>query len=90
MKVNPRYVPARDQGMRVFTAAIAGPALMYAGYKYPGGTQSRVALVAIGAALVYANYGSLLDALYPDQGSSQDSDNNVALEQEPEPEFKLL
>lgn len=67
MRVNPKYVPARDQGMRVFTAAVAGPALLYAGYKYPGGFQARAALVAVGAALIYANYGAFLDALSPDE-----------------------
>jgi hypothetical protein len=40
----------------VYAAAIAGPALMYAGYKFPGSWQSRLFLVGSGALLVAAHY----------------------------------
>ena len=53
----------RDQGLRLLTAGVAGPALIYAGYKYPGTTKSKVALALIGAALIYANYACFQEAL---------------------------
>lgn len=40
----------------VYAAAIAGPALMYAGYKFPGSWQSRLFLMGSGALLVAAHY----------------------------------
>ena len=51
--VNPK---TRDQGMRLATVAIAGPALLYAGYRFPGSGPARGALALLGAALIYTNY----------------------------------
>jgi hypothetical protein len=58
IKVNPEHVKTRDQTMRVATAAVAGPALLYAGYKFPGSGLTRAALVGLGAALIYTNYAT--------------------------------
>jgi hypothetical protein len=56
IKVNPEHRQTRDQTMRVATAAVAGPALLYAGYRFPGSATARGLLVALGAALIYTNY----------------------------------
>jgi hypothetical protein len=56
MRVNPEHRRTRDQTMRVGTAAVAGPALLYAGYKFPGSTGARGLLMLLGAALIYTNY----------------------------------
>lgn len=55
----------KDQGLRLLTAGVAGPALIWAGYKYPGTTQSKLALAALGAALIYANYSAFQEAMKP-------------------------
>lgn len=57
MRVNPQHVTTRDQSIRLLTVGVAGPALMWAGWKYPGTVKAKVALMAVGAALIYANYG---------------------------------
>lgn len=53
-------VVTRDQGLRLLTAGVAGPALIWAGYKYPGTLRSRGVLIFLGAALVYSNYSLFL------------------------------
>ncbi len=57
MRVNPQHVTTRDQGVRLLTVGVAGPALLWAGWKYPGTVKSKIALMAVGAALIYVNYG---------------------------------
>ena len=56
VKLNPR---AKEQSLHAFSSAVAGPALMYAGYRFPGTTASRAALTALGAFLTYTHYKSL-------------------------------
>lgn len=56
VRLNPR---AREQSLYAFSSAIAGPALMYAGYRFPGTTASRAVLTALGAVLTYTHYKSL-------------------------------
>ena len=68
LRVNPEHLQTRDQGMRLATAAVAGPALMWAGYKYPGTVKSRLALAALGAALIYANYSCFQQAYMTGEG----------------------
>jgi hypothetical protein len=63
VKMNPALVPYRDQGLKLFTAAVAGPALLYAGYKYPGSLQSKIALMGVGGLLVYTNLALFQEAL---------------------------
>ena len=63
MRVNPQHRKTRDQTMRVTTAAIAGPALMYAGYKFPGSGGTRALLTLLGAALTYTNYETFRETL---------------------------
>ena len=48
-----------NQGVRLLTVGVAGPALIWAGYKYPGTFKSRAALALLGAALIYMNYTAL-------------------------------
>lgn len=60
---NPEQRILRDQTMRVATAAVAGPALIYAGYKFPGTGGTKALLVLLGAALVYTNYSTFKEAL---------------------------
>lgn len=66
MRVNPKHRGTRDQVLRVSTAAIAGPALIYAGYKFPGSAGAKGALVLLGLALTYSNYGTFHEALQRD------------------------
>ena len=47
------------QGVRLLTVGVAGPALIWAGYKYPGTGKSKVALALLGAALIYLNYNAM-------------------------------
>ena len=56
VKLNPR---AKEQSLHAFSSAVAGPALMYAGYRFPGTTASRAVLTALGAFLTYTHYKSL-------------------------------
>lgn len=60
---NPQQRILRDQTMRVATAAVAGPALMYAGYKFPGTGGTKALLMLLGAAMVYTNYSTFKEAL---------------------------
>lgn len=53
-RVNP--VALRNGSVHGLTAAVAGPALIWAGYKYPGSTKAKLALMAVGAALIAAHY----------------------------------
>jgi hypothetical protein len=53
VRFNPR---AREQSLHALGAAVAGPALMYAGYRFPGSTASRAALTALGAFMTYMHY----------------------------------
>ena len=48
--------------MRVATAAVAGPALMYAGFRFPGTGGTRGLLMLLGAALIYTNYETFREA----------------------------
>jgi len=50
---NPRN---QQQAVRVFSAAVAGPALLYAGYKFPGTAPSKGLLMAGGAFLIYTHW----------------------------------
>lgn len=52
--------------MRLLTSGVAGPALIWAGYKYPGTMAARAALVALGAALIYTNFGAFQATREPD------------------------
>jgi len=67
VRLNPEH---RDQGLRLATAAVAGPALVWAGYKYPGTIKAKLALAGVGVALIYANYAVFQEQL---QGSSDDA-----------------
>jgi len=58
IRVNPEHRKTRDQTMRVVTASVAGPALIYAGYKFPGTASTRALLSLLGVALVYTNYAT--------------------------------
>ena len=53
---NPQLAPARAQSLRLLTVRVAGPALLWAGYKYPGTFRSRSALAAVAVALMVSNY----------------------------------
>ena len=46
----------RDQAVRVFSAAVVGPALMFAGAHYPGTFRSKAALIGLGALMSGVNY----------------------------------
>lgn len=46
----------KDQAVRAATAAIVGPALIYAGYRFPGSAGARGLLMLLGAALSWENY----------------------------------
>lgn len=65
--------------MHVYSAAIAGPALMYAGVKFPGSTASRVALTAAGAFLIYTHHTMLKEMLAG--GASNKSANKMSVKQ---------
>ena len=65
--VNPEQRQARDQSVRVFTAAVAAPALIYAGYRFPGTGATRMMLMALGAALAYTNYGIFSEELHGEE-----------------------
>ena len=75
LKVNPEQVETRDQTMRALTAAVAGPALMVAGYKYPGTFQAKAALIGIGAALIYANFSIFREA-FDGEAEPQESEED--------------
>ena len=60
IRLNPDF---KDQSLHVYSAAIAGPALMYAGYKFPGSTTSKVVLTGAGAFLIYTHYSMLKSML---------------------------
>ncbi len=74
MKVNPKHVKARDQTMRVATAAVAGPALVYAGYKFPGTGGTRALLSLLGVALIYTNYATFREAF---DGEDEEEEDEV-------------
>ena len=59
---NPRQRLVRDQTMRVATAAVAGPALLYAGYKFPGTGGTKALLMGLGALLIYTNSSTFREA----------------------------
>jgi len=59
---NPRV---QNNGMRLFTAAVAGPALVVAGIKYPGAWPAKTALVLMGAALFAFNTRALSEDVRP-------------------------
>ena len=61
MRVNPAHRRLRDQTLRAATVAVAGPALLYAGYRFPGTLGTRALLMALGGALIYTNYSALLE-----------------------------
>lgn len=72
MRVNPQYIPVRDQGIRLVTVAVAGPALIYSGIKYPGSTRAKVALAALGGLLIYTNFHLFAEAL---EDETQEDEN---------------
>lgn len=53
VKLNPE---TRDQSLRLATVAVAGPALIYTGLKYPGSAKAKLLVAGLGALLIYANY----------------------------------
>ena len=53
MLLNPRL---QQNTVRVLTAAVAGPALVFAGLRYPGGWKGKAFLMLTGGALIYVNY----------------------------------
>ena len=65
-RVNPKV---RDQTIRAVTAGVAGPALIWAGVKYPGTFRAKAFLVSVGAAIIYVNYSLMKDALEQPHGS---------------------
>lgn len=76
IRLNPDF---RHKSMHVYSAAIAGPALMYAGVKFPGSTASRVALTAAGAFLIYTHHTMLKEMLAG--GASNKSANKMSVKQ---------
>lgn len=68
--VNPQLAPARAQGLRLLTVGVAGPALLWAGYKYPGTFRSRAALAAVAVALMATNYSAFVSAAKSDSTSA--------------------
>jgi hypothetical protein len=73
MKVNSSLVPVRDQTLRLATAAVAGPALIYAGVKYPGTWKGKSALIGLGAFLIYTNYSCFRAALDGEEVQEEDA-----------------
>jgi hypothetical protein len=59
---NPRV---QNNGMRLFTAAVAGPALVVAGVRYPGTWPAKTALVLMGTALIAYNTRALSEDVRP-------------------------
>jgi hypothetical protein len=55
----------RGNGMQLFTAAVAGPALVVAGLRYPGAASARAALVLMGTVLVAYNTQALTREVKP-------------------------
>jgi hypothetical protein len=55
----------------VVTAAIAGPALLYAGYRFPGTGATRALLMALGAALTYTHYDIFREELDGEEDSDE-------------------
>ena len=53
VKVNPRFA---KNTLLLLGAAVAGPALVVAGYRYPGSSVSRAFLVGTGACLTATTY----------------------------------
>jgi len=53
VKLNPE---TRDQGLRLATVAIAGPALIWTGLKYPGSAKAKAVVAGIGVLLIATNY----------------------------------
>lgn len=72
LRVNPAQRQARDQSVRVVTAAVAGPALLYAGYRFPGTGATRALLMALGAAMTYTHYGIFREELDGEEYSDED------------------
>lgn len=58
-------LPQTTHALTLFTAAVAGPALVVAGARYPGSWTAKVVLVAAGAALVAVNTRTLLAQVQP-------------------------
>tara|TARA_Y100000310_G_C20650844_1_gene799329 strand:+ start:1730 stop:2020 length:291 start_codon:yes stop_codon:yes gene_type:complete len=67
MRVNPKHVKTRDQTLRAATAVVAGPALLYSGYKFPGSGLTRAALMALGAALIYTHFSTFQAEREPEE-----------------------
>ena len=78
LRVNPEHRETRDQTMRVVTAAVAGPALLYAGYRFPGTGGTRGLLMLLGAALIYTNYATFREVFDgeedEEEGASPEAD----------------
>jgi|ETNvirenome_6_85_1030632.scaffolds.fasta_scaffold20314_4 hypothetical protein len=79
MQVNPEHVQTRDQTMRVVTAAVAGPALLVAGYRYPGTFQAKAVLMGLGAALIYANFSTFREVFDGEEESEEPEEEDVLL-----------
>ena len=78
IRVNPKNRKTRDQTMRVTTAAVAGPALLFAGYKFPGSTGTRGLLMVLGAALIYTNYETFREALDGEEAETEEEEDLLA------------
>jgi len=68
-KLNPHI---RDQSLRVITAGVAGPALILAGWKYPGTVRSKAVLAGLGLLLIGANYSLFRQALESQDEKEED------------------
>tara|TARA_Y100000310_G_C20437081_1_gene694254 strand:- start:483 stop:749 length:267 start_codon:yes stop_codon:yes gene_type:complete len=79
IRVNPESRKTRDQTMRVATVAVAGPALLYAGYKFPGTTGTKLLLMALGAGLIFTNYSTFREALDDDEEEALDEEEQRLL-----------
>jgi hypothetical protein len=76
---NPKQRLVRDQTMRAASAAVAGPALLYAGYKFPGTGGTKALLMGLGALLIFTNYSTFREALDGDE-----TDDEAITEEEEE------
>ena len=65
MQLNPR---AKRNTLALFTAAVAGPALIVAGARYPGSLTAKGALVLMGATLVAVNTRTLTSSVQQLEG----------------------
>ena len=78
-KLNTELAPAKDQILRLGAVAVAGPALIWSGYKYPGTTRSRAALAGLGVMLIATNYSKFMEALQDGEKEPEESEEGRPL-----------